>query len=671
MRKSRKRKFFPFLNLFILLAAFTLIVACGGSTGDGSDTGTSATSLSIATSSSTVPSDNSETTTITVTALDSSNALLADVNITITTNDSAGILGASKITTDENGEATVTFRSGSSAVNRTATITATSGSASAMIPIQIVGSTANMTPTSASLSNSGSSSITLTVTARDSGGDAVSGATVTMSQSSSNSGGVTIGTVSGTTNSSGVFTTTVTGALAGTVTVTASVLGATATCSITVNSVAETFAIDQLMLNSAVIDNETTTAMKINTDTLNVQVHTPTGVNFVTFVTSIGEWDGTGSVVTVPVVGQEASANLTSSQTGIAGVQVYNPSNPTTSDTLTVAMSSGADPAKIFLQASPTIVPVSVGTTTGYSTLTATVYDSANNPLPGWPVAFSVVAGSTSGGETLSPVVVVTAETASTETGLGVGQARTTFTSGSKSSGGAGVQIRASVVGTDIKTEAIGVNTTPSGNDVAIVIGGVAGSIAFGQATVLSVDTTKSNYIQAMSILVADSNGNAVQNATVSLSLWPIAWSTGVSCSYDGDGVRYDYSTDPPSETVGDYGTFYNEDINENLILDAGEDGTRTYYATKTSAGYGTTDSAITPTNSWGGTIPATVTTDENGVAGFNLTYPKQAAIWTVVRIRATTTVSGSETLGETIFRLSALASDVEPCLLGNSPYSW
>jgi hypothetical protein len=413
--------------------------------------------------------------------------------------------------------------------------------------------------------------------------------------------------------------------------------------------------------------------MKINTDTLNVRVHTPTGVNFVTFVTSIGEWDSSGDTfLTIPVVDQEASADLTSADTGIANIQVYDLNNPAISDTLTVAMSSGASPAKIFLQASPTIVPISVGSTTGSATLTATVYDSANNPLPGWPVAFSVVTGTgTSGGETLLPVVVLTAETASTETGLGVGQSRTSFTSGSMPSGGGGVQIRASVVGTSVVTEAVGINVTDSGNDAAIVIGGVAGSIAFGQATVLSVDTTLSDYIQAMSILVADSNGNAVEGATVSLSLWPIAWSTGISCSYDADGVRYDYSTDPAGEITGDYGTFYNEDINENLILDAGEDGRRFYFADNSDVGPGTLNSSITPTNSWGGTIPATVTTDENGVAGFNLTYPKQAAIWTVVRIRATTIVQGSETRGETIFRLSALESDVNPCLLGSSPYSW
>ncbi len=102
--------------------------------------------------------------------------------------------------------------------------------------------------------------------------------------------------------------------------------------------------------------------------------------------------------------------------------------------------------------------------------------------------------------------------------------------------------------------------TSPSGNDAAIVIGGLAGSIAFGQATTIGVDTTAANYIWKMSILVADSNGNAVPGAVVSLGVWPIGWSTGPACTID-----------PDTATTG---TFWNEDDNENLILDAGEDGT-------------------------------------------------------------------------------------------------
>jgi hypothetical protein len=182
---------------------------------------------------------------------------------------------------------------------------------------------------------------------------------------------------------------------------------------------------------------------------------------------------------------------------------------------------------------------------------------------------------------------------------------------------------------------------------------------------VLAVDETKSNYIQAMSVLVANVAGQAVAGQVVSLSLWPIAWSTGTVavCAYDTD--------DGASR-----GTFLNEDVNENLILDPNliapgfsEDGTRTYYATAVEAtGTGTKDASLTPVNSAAGTVPATVTTGANGVAGFNLIYPKDSAIWTVIRIRASTNVDGTETVSQRIFRLPALTGDVSPCLL-SCPY--
>ena len=672
MVKSITARFSRPALLLIFFILFCCLSGCGGS----KDTGTTPTtptaaSLSISASSPTVPSNDSLTTMITVTAVDSLGGLLPGINISMTRD--YGVLGSSLIITDSTGKATVTFESGPGAVDRTATITATSGTASAMIPIQITGSTVTMTPSSAGLDDSGSSSVILTVTTKNSGGSIVSGAAVTMSQTGA--GRVTFNPSSGPTVS-GVFTTTVTGTSAGAVTVTASALGETATSSITISAVTDTFTIDQQTLDGSIIANNTTSAMKINASatpytphSLNIRVHAPTGISQVTFVTSIGVWDGGSSkVVTKTVSGNTADATLTSTQSGVAGVQVYNAANPATSDTLTVAMSSGAAPAKIILQASPTIVPVSVGSTTGSSTLTATVYDAGNNPLPNWPVAFSIVAGTgTSGGETIIPVVAVTASTASPATGLSIGQVRVSFTSGSMPSGGSGVQIRASVIGTTVAT-----GTSPSGNDVAIVIGGVAGSIAFGQATVISVDSTKANYVWPMSILVSDSNGNAVSGAVISLSLWPIAWSTGLVCTYDPDGERCDYSTTPAICVAGNYGTFYNEDINENLILDSGEDGRRYYYANNVNVGPGTLDTQITPKNSDGGSVPSSVTTDANGVAGFNLTYVKESAIWTVDRIRATTTVQGSETRGEIILRLPALQSDVgPPCLLGDSPYTY
>lgn len=658
------RKTTKFSASFLLSAAIALLAGCGGGGGGATTAGTTTTttttttptvtvtaaSLDLLASPTTVKSDGSTSTTITVTALNAANAAVQGVTVTMSAD--TGVLGSATIVTGAAGTAPVTFSSGSSKINRTATITATAGAVSAQIPVQIVGSTVTVNSTGATLPDDGSSPVTLTVTAKDAGGNTVPNAAVTLTKTGS--GNVTLTPSSGVTDASGQLSVTASGVASGAVTVSAAALGATATSALTVSPSAATFAIDQQTLNGAVVaGNPAITAMKIG-QSLAVRVNAPSAAN-VTFATTTGVWNGTSSVATVPVVAGKATATLTTTQASVATVQVYDPLVPATSDSLTVGMTS-ATAASITIQPSPSVVSKSVGTTTGSSTLIAMVRDANNQPVGDAPVSFSIV-NPTGGGETVSPVVVLSAAT--TAGGLSLGEARTSFTSGSLSSGAGGVQIRASVVGTTVATEPVGVNLTSSGNDAAVVVGGTAGSVAFGTATVIATDASNANYVRDMSVLVSDSNGNpAPQGTVVNLSAWPIAWSTGSACSVDADTATT--------------GTFYNEDVNENLILDSGEDGTRRYYSSGTTVVGGTINSASTPSNSFGGSLPATVTTDASGVAAFKLTYTKLSAIWTITRIRARTVVQGSDAVGEIVLRLDPTVPDVDPnCLLGSSPYSF
>ena len=423
-----------------------------------------------------------------------------------------------------------------------------------------------------------------------------------------------------------------------------------------------------------------------------VLVTAPAPTANVIFATTMGEWNGVlgQTLKSVPVgpgtvcglittIAAQACATLTTSTAGQATVQVYDPANTTLTDTITVGVTA-VTAYSITLQAAPTVVAKSTGTTTGFSTLTATVLDAAGQPVGNKPIAFSMT-NTTGGGESVSPVVAYTAAVAGN--GLGLGQVTATFTSGSLPSTADGVQVRATVVGTIVATEAnlpTPTDATPSGNDAKIVIGGTAGSIAFGIATKIEISSDNTYYIQPMSVLVADVNGNPAPLGTVvNLSIWPIAWSTGSGCAYD-----YDYDSK--------HGTFLNEDANENVTLDDLEDGTRKYYAsgstlvtscipdaapattctpTTVTSAAGTKDGKITPLNSAAGTLPALVTTDANGVASFNLTYLKSSAIWTVDRIRATTVVQGTEAVSQTIFRLPAAEVDVDPKCFLRSPYKF
>jgi hypothetical protein len=631
-------------------------------------TTTTAASLQLSGSPTTIRTDGSTSSTITVTAISATNSTVPGVIVTLSAD--TGLLNTQTVTTDATGKATVTFTSGvASKANRTANITATSGTPTALLQIQIVGSTLTLSSSGTSLPNNGASPATLTITAKDAGGNPISGATVMLTQTGI--GAVTFNPTTGTTDSAGKLVISVAGTTTvGSVTASATGVGATASVGFTVSAATSTFGISLLTLNGGtgvVPASPKTTAMKIG-DSLAVQVTAPAPTASVTFATTIGTWNGpTNSAVTVTPVAGIATATLSTTSAGVANIQVLDPLNSALSDTLTVGMTASTA-AKILLQASPTVIPKSVGSTVGFSNLTATVYDVNNLPVGGAPVAFSIVSGTGTGsGETISPVIVYSAS--STLTGLALGAAPTTFTSGSLSSGGAGVQVRASVVGTAIATQPIGVtNATTSSLDAAIVIGGTAGSVAFGQATkIIDAGGLSTVYSFPMSVLVADSSGSPAPLGTVvNISAWPIAWSTGSGCAIDADTATT--------------GTFYNEDANQNLILDPLEDGTRKYFATGTTAsGTGAKDGKITPLNSYGGTVastnsadlPGTATTDATGLATFNLTYTKSSANWIISRIRAQAVVQGTPAVGQLDFRLGASLADSVPCVLPPSPFSF
>lgn len=683
---------FRLSTTLLLAAAVALLAGCTdwGATGTPPPPTTGGTAavatLQLSGTPTTVKSDNSDSSTISILAVSATNSAVANATITLTTD--TGLLSASSVITDATGKATVTFSAGvSDKSNRTATITATAGTGTANIPVQITGSTVTASASTTSLQTGGAVA-TLTVTAKDAAGNPVSGAAVTLTQAGA--GTVTLTPASGTTDSSGQLVVSVAGATAGTPTVTVAALGTTTSSTFTVTTATVPFGISLLTLNggTGVLPvSPKTASMKIG-DSLVVKVSAPPPSASVAFATTVGTWNGTGNaVVIVPVAGGVASATLGTASAGVANVQVVDPANSALSDTLTVGMTASAA-ARISLQASPTVIPKSVGSTVGYSNLMATVYDASGAPVGGAPVAFSIVKGGTNSGETISPVIVFSAAT--TANGLPLGAAPTVFTSGSLASGAAGVEIRASVVGTTIATTLIGGTATTSSTDAAVVVGGTAGSVAFGVATkIIDAGSGSTTYTWPMSVLVADSNGSPAPKGTVvNISTWPIAWSTSSApCTPDLDGKVYGVTSAAGVTPVtygwvpGNGGTFMNEDGNENLTLDASEDGVRKYYAGGAAAGAGTTDGAITPVNSYGGIVvstntadPAgTATTDANGLATFNLTYTKSSALWVVSRIRAQAVVQGTPAVGQYIARLPASLADASPsvCYLPPSPFKF
>jgi hypothetical protein len=112
--------------------------------------------------------------------------------------------------------------------------------------------------------------------------------------------------------------------------------------------------------------------------------------------------------------------------------------------------------------------------------------------------------------------------------------------------------------------------------------------------------------------------------------------------------------------------THANEDINENLILDPGED----VDGPGNGLGLGAPDGALWPPSPAVGSIPQTVTTGSDGTATFNWIYLKQYADWITARMRASVLVQGNQTTTTAYFSLAPSKADVDNCVLSASPFN-
>ncbi len=499
------------LMVILILSAVVLLVSCGSSSGgDDSEVvvgtppaeeeeGIAASAfISLATSQITVQSDNSDSATITATVLDENRAVMQGDTVSFSAD--GGQISASAVVTDEDGQAPILFSAGtaSGGTGQIVAITAVVGELDPVqIPIQVVGTTVVLSTDNTNITIGDTVDLTVHVQDFSSGGLPL----VPVTLSASPAGVVNLPPTPPTgwmTDINGELVVQVTGSSAGSATVTAEALAITDTLTYTVGAAGTVFGI-----------SSPTDPWNLDTNTdLPVVVDAP-GVTNVIFATTLGAWDGGVDLVVTKLVGAgTASAVLNSPTAGMATVQVYDANNPSTTDSLTVAISAPPIEADtISLQASSTVVAPSLGDVSYTVILEATVTNDNNQVVGDAPVAFSIV-NPTGGGESISPVVVFTGSD---------GVATSTFTSGTLSSGAEGVTVQAVVVGMPLVLP----------DSIAIVIGGTAGSVVIGRSTTVSSNASNTAYILPMSVLVADSNGNPVPGAVVSLSAWPTNYYMG------------------------------------------------------------------------------------------------------------------------------------------------
>lgn len=397
------------------------------------------------------------------------------------------------------------------------------------------------------------------------------------------------------TDSQGAATFSYTGSRAGLDTLTVNGLGTTAKASISVS--ADDFRFESPASNTGIVVGGTQTV-----SVLYFSGGAPVVGRAVTFSTTRGSvtaesvlTDGNGRASTVV-------SSLTS---GPASVIAQVASAQATLPLQFIANT----PASLVLQANPGAIPPNASASTlNQSALEATVRDASGNPVPGKVVNFTAVTDGSNG--VISPGSGLTDAN---------GKVVVQFIPGALTTAANGVVIRATVQGTGV-----------AGNAV-LTVSGQALFISIASGNVIS-NLTETTYQKQFSVYVTDANGAPAANREVKLSVYPDVYGKG---RLGFNGTAWVYQGTP---------TFCpNEDANRNGILDPGEDVN----------GNGRLEPGLPVV-----VAPASVITESNGFAVFNLQFGENFVPWVFTTITARASVGGTESTQTAAYRLEGVVTD-------------
>lgn len=493
--------------------------------------------------------------------------------------------------TDISGQAYARLTTVGNANNRTVITSATSQNLTNTIPIEVVGTKITLSGTNAVILNN---TLTLDLSLKDSANRGLANQTLTLNSSLGNS----LSSSSIVTNSAGQASVVVTANNAGTDTITASKVGA-----------------DSGMF-----------VINISNDNFTINTSPTAGVTEIPLNTSQGfivHWDKAG----VPQLNEQLNVattrgnlSTTSILTNTSGEGIFTLQSTNAGPaivTVSSAVNGGpsrdinvefiaTNAAKMEVQAASPVIKVNqAGNSTEQSEVIAIVRDAENNLVKNKLVNFTV--NDITGGR-------LTQNSAITDS---FGQARTVYIAGSTSSASNGVKVTAMVA------------DTPSvQSSVSLTVAQESAFISVGSGNAL-VDEGGIRYSLFHTVLVTDSNGTPVSNATVNLTVHPLTYTKMGGFNDEGSIISGETCT--------------NEDINFNGILEAGEDFNNN--ARLDPGNVITVDKLV-------------LTTNDAGFADFNVKYAKQFAIWTTVKIIARTNVAGTEAEASVNFSAACSAED-------------
>lgn len=515
-------------------------------------------------------------------------------NVPVNFSATTGILSGVSATTDTSGAATASISAGADKTNRQTVVTVSAGTVTNVLTLPITGTRLTLSGPS-SLIRGTTTNFDVVVT--DSKSNTVSGVAIAATSSLVNA----LVAASGTnTNASGQVRYGYTATTAGTDTLVFTGAGASVSPSPALVISGQTFAFISPAPSTTVPVN-TTAAVRVRLEGV-----TPLSGNTIDFAAT----GGTLSFASASTdVNGEATVSLTSASAGPVTVQatVRGTATSTTLPLLIVA----TVPSRLVLQVTPTAIAPNLGTSTANQVqVSAKVTDASGNPVQGQIVNFSRVADP-SGGNLLQASATTDAS----------GQAIVAYRPGSESTANNGVVLSAAVASAPLVS-----------GQASLTVNQTSLFIALGTGNeIINIDPQ--TYRKDWVVYVTDSNGIAVNGATLTIKAIPTDYITGELTFYDPPKV-WDY--------VAPIWQCRNEDRNANGILDAGEDDNG--------------DGVLWPGNVIA-VSPGNVQT-ANGRATISLTYAESYVPWVRLRLTASATVSGTESSTSVEFVVPASAAD-------------
>jgi len=560
-------------------------------------------SLSVETSATQIPSDSSKSATISAVLRDANNNALAGTTVHFSA--TSQLLAVTQAVTNANGIATATLSAGTDPTNRTITVTATAGTATAQVAVSVTGTTLTLTgPSNLVLNNTGNCSVVLT----NSAGQGIPNTTVTLSSANGN----TLSATTLTTDANGRGTFTLKGINGGTDTITAVAQGITQkiTVAVSTQSFNVTAPADGTQVNIGT--SQTVTVTWLNNGA-------PVVGQPVTFAAT------RGTVTPATPVMTDANGNATVSiiSTG-AGPSIVQATGSGVSAQINLDFVA-LTPSQISVQAGPASVAV-----LGQSTVSALVRDAANNLVEGATVNFQVTTDPTNG-----QLSVASATTDAQ------GRAQTVYTAGNTSSGANGVTVTATIASTTITGSA------------KLTVGGQAVFLSLGTGNTIDVSQGVAIYQVTYTVFAVDSQGAALANVPITVSVLPVAYGKGVMAGCPTPGPwspAYSTATSDPDSYKGttmclNEDTDYTGNINSLGVVNG--------VPVKDYNQNGKLDPGNVAVASM-----SSSTTDANGRLDVKVTYPRDHAYWVAVTLVASTTVQGTQSSTSSTFVLQGAVTD-------------